>query len=116
MGDVNQVVLSGRIGSISEVRPVGEDGKVVTVRLAVGYWRREEGEGTYWWDVSCWNWMAQLVEQFIKVGDKVTITGKLGQWGKKSHDGHNFEKPIQMAQITADNIIFPDRPKAEVPF
>ena len=104
MSDLNLVVLSGRIGGISDPRDVG-DSRVLNVRLAVKGWdSRAKEEVTDWYNVTCWNYQADYVSNYQKVGNKVVIHGRIKQRDKDVHYGETLSKPYKAFEVVASQV------------
>ena len=78
---VNKVELLGFVGKDAEVTALKNNGKVARFSLATnenyqtksGEWVKE----TTWHNIVVWNKTAELAEQQIKKGTRVSITGKI---------------------------------------
>lgn len=80
---VNQVTLIGNIGKDPEIRTLDNGVKVATFSLATstGGFKKQDGtdvpEKTSWHNVVCWRGLADIVEKFVKKGDKLTVFGSI---------------------------------------
>lgn len=72
---MNKVILEGRVGSIQELKTVGEN-KVLNFSLATndGY---GDNSKTNWHNCSLWNKSAENFNRFIKKGQGVIVEGKI---------------------------------------
>lgn len=73
MSSLNTVSLTGRLGQDVELRKVGNDMSVTTLRMAVSCAKGE----TMWLDVECWGKTAEVASQHLCKGREVGIVGRL---------------------------------------
>lgn len=80
---VNQVTLIGNIGKDPETRTLENGVKVSTFSLATstGGYKKSDGtevpEKTQWHNIVCWRGLADIVEKYVKKGDKLTVFGSI---------------------------------------
>jgi len=90
---LNKVTLIGNLGNDPEVRATSGGNRVATFSLATSRtWNSASGERqekTEWHRCVVWNTkgsqLADVVEQYVKKGDKLHVTGRLEYrewWGK----------------------------------
>lgn len=88
---VNKVVLTGFAGSDAEVKVLSANQKVARVNLAVNEFYKnaagEEVKKTQWFSLTFWNAKADLAEEQIKKGTRLTIEGKLQTGSYEAKDG-----------------------------
>jgi single-strand DNA-binding protein len=78
---LNKVMLIGNVGAEPEIRTTGSGTRVAKVSLATN--RRfndrsgQAQEKTEWHRLTFWDRMAELVEQYVKKGDRLYIEGRL---------------------------------------
>jgi len=109
----NQVQLLGFAGNDPEIRNTTTGKKVAHFRIATvesykdqsGQWQNE----TTWHTVTCWELLAERVEQLVKKGSYLVLTGKLMY--RKYTDSNNTERTV--AEIRMDAFISLDRQKNE---
>lgn len=86
----NCVILSGHAGSDPIIRSFGSQ-KLARVNLAVNeYHTNGQGETskkTNWFNITFWNAQAELAEQEIKKGSKITVKGRLQTGFYETKDG-----------------------------
>lgn len=107
----NQVQLLGFVGNNPEMRTTTTGKKVAGFRIATtdsykdknGEWQNE----TTWHNISCWESLAERVEQQLKKGSYVVLTGKLTY--RKYTDSNNIER--NYTEIRMDSFILLDRQK-----
>lgn len=87
---LNKALLIGNVGADPEVRSTADGGKVAQFNLATS-WGPREREKTQWHRVVCWNnpkgqQLADVVEQYVRKGDKVHVEGEIEyrQWEDKN--------------------------------
>lgn len=95
----------GNVGKV-DIKTLNDNTKVATVTLATSekYTDRngEKHENTEWHNIVCWRKQAELVEKYVKKGDKLFIDGKLRTRKYTNRDGE--EKYV--TEIVADTIQF----------
>ena len=78
---LNKVILIGNVGAEPNVRVL--DGGVKTASLRVATTKRYKGadgepkEQTQWHTIECWRNLADIVDKWVKKGDKLYIEGEL---------------------------------------
>lgn len=91
---LNKAILIGNVGGEPEVRTVGTGGRVATFSLATGRnWTDAQGnkqEKTEWhrcvvWNSSRGSGLADVVEKYVRKGEKVYVEGEIEyrQWQDK---------------------------------
>lgn len=91
---LNKAILIGNVGGEPEIRTVGTGGRVATFSLATGrQWTDQSGnkqEKTEWHRCVVWNssrggGLADVVEKYVKKGEKVYVEGEIEyrQWQDK---------------------------------
>lgn len=125
----HQTILLGNVGRDPELRYTPAGKAVCDLSVAVNEkWTDGEGkaqEKTTWYRVSCWNKLAENVNQYVKKGDRVFVTGRAAASAWIDNDG------LARAQLelTAQEVKFlgkgekgghenPTKPEAmqEIPF
>src|SRR5688572_23057976 len=78
---LNKVMLIGNVGSDPEIRTTGGGTKMAKVSLATNrtFTDRsgQQQEKTDWHRLTFWEKMAELVEQYVKKGDRLYVEGRL---------------------------------------
>lgn len=107
---VNKVILLGNVGNQPEIRSVGNGGRVANISLATSrQWNDAQGnkqEKTEWHRLVIWNrgakgGLADVVEKYVKKGDKLYIEGEISyrQWQDK--DGQTrYTTEITVNELT----------------
>lgn len=92
MGNLNKVLLIGRLGQDPEKRITQAGASVVTLNLATSdYWKDRNGnrkERTEWHKVVLWNNQADFAEQYLKKGNQVYVEGSLQTREWQDRDGN----------------------------
>lgn len=87
----NKVQLIGNVGAQPEVRVLDNGNKVAKLRLATSErYRNSDGtqrEQTEWHNVDMWGNLADVVDKFIKKGDRLFVEGSLHYRSYKDKDG-----------------------------
>jgi len=78
---LNKVLLIGNVGSDPEIRTTGGGIKVAKFSLATNRtWNDRNGqrqEKTEWHRLTAWDRLADLIEQYVKKGDRLYVEGQL---------------------------------------
>jgi single-strand DNA-binding protein len=78
---LNKVMLIGNVGSEPEIRTTGGGTKLAKVSLATNRTFNDRNgqkqEKTEWHRLTFWDRLADLVEQYVKKGDRIYIEGRL---------------------------------------
>ena len=109
MSDLNRVQVIGRLGQDPESRYTPSGKRVTRFSVAANRrWTSPDGEvnaATDWFNVECWNGLAEVVDTYLRKGRKVYVEGRL-QVERYEKDGQN----CQYVKIVASNVIFLDSP------
>lgn len=78
---INLVFLMGHVGLLPEVRTTGSGTKVAKFSLATNKtWKDRNGqkqEKTEWHRITCWDKLAEIVEDHVRKGDRLHIEGSI---------------------------------------
>lgn len=74
MSATNQVIIVGRVGNDPEIKRV-KDSAIVELRLAVN--RQTKDKVTDWISCSFWGRNAEVVDQYVRKGDLISVSGSL---------------------------------------
>ncbi len=78
---MNKVELNGYVGTEPEMQTTKTGSKVMRITLATHEsFKRKTGEwvsNTTWHNVVLWNKVAEMANEFLKKGSRVTLRGKL---------------------------------------
>lgn len=83
---INKAIIIGNLGADPEVRTTAGGTRVATLSVATNRrWTGRDGqmqEETQWHRVVAWNKLAEVVEQYLKKGDRVYVEGRIQyrQW------------------------------------
>lgn len=100
---INQVNLMGRLTRDPEIRKTTTDKTIASFSIAVD---RQGGEETDFFDITCWNNLAEIVEKYVSKGSKVYVSGRL-QLDRWEQDGQKRSK----VSVTANDVTFLDSPR-----
>ncbi len=75
MNDLNQCNFIGRLGKDPETRYTGNGDPVVSFSIACG-WKSKDKEGTEWVNVTAFGNLAGIIDQYLKKGSQVYISGR----------------------------------------
>ena len=88
---VNKITLIGNVGQDPEVRTTTADTKLVKLSLATNHrWKDGSGEAqerTDWHRLTCWGKLAEIVEEYVSVGDQLYIEGRVEYGSYERDDG-----------------------------
>ena len=82
MGNMNKVILIGRLGQAPELKTVGKnETSVVNISLATSEkYKNKAGdqvEDTQWHNLTFWGRTAEILDQYCKSGSQIYVEGKL---------------------------------------
>ena len=88
---LNKVMLIGNLGADPEIRSTTSGTRVATISLATSRsWTGSGGdqqEKTEWHRVIAWDKLADIVERYLKKGDRVYIEGRIEYRQWEGQDG-----------------------------
>jgi single-strand DNA-binding protein len=105
MGDVNKVILLGRLGTDPETREFGS-GSVCNFRMATSRkWTDkatgEKREKTQWHNISCWGPMQNVAQNWLHKGDQVYLEGEIEYREYEKADGSKgYATDIRVREIS----------------
>jgi len=110
MPNFNQVIIMGNVGKEVEMRFLSSGVPVSTFSVAVNNSYTKDGEKvteTEWFSVTCWNKLAEVVNQYAGKGMPIFVEGRLKtrSWEK---DGQKHYK----TEIIASRVQFLGRKEA----
>jgi single-strand DNA-binding protein len=104
MGQLNQIGLVGNLTRDPELKFTNEGVAICDFGLAVNRkWTDKEGgetENVDFFNISCWNSMAENCASSLKKGDRVLISGHMNLRSWENKEGKKFN----IINITADII------------
>ena len=96
MRSVNKVIVIGHLTRTPEIRQTTNGHKVATFSLATNrVWKDVDGqrqEATDYIDCVAWSGLANVLEQYVKVGQAVYIEGQLRTRSWEAQDGSKRHK------------------------
>lgn len=98
---INQVILMGRLTRDPEARSTTAGKQVSSFTLAVDRGNDE----TDFFDITAWEKLSELVQQYIFKGSKVIVMGRLRQ---DSWDDKETGKKRTRVDVTANDVTFLD--------
>ncbi len=114
-GTVNKVILIGNLGDDPKVIEFENNNKLARFPIATteSYMKKDSNErveNTEWHNIVVRNRQAEVVQQYLKKGDKVYIEGKLRtrKWEDNGQDRY-------ITEIYADNFTFLTPKKSSEP-
>ena len=80
---VNKVILVGNVGKDPEIKHLDSGKTVANFTLATSEKYKEENKTT-WHNIVIWGKLAEIVEKYVKKGDKLFLSGKIDiRWYEK---------------------------------
>ena len=97
MAGLNKIILIGNLGRDPEMRYTPSGSAVTSFTVAVNRkYRTQDGEDreeTEWFNVSCWNKLAEIANQYLSKGRQVYVEGRLST---RSYEDRNGEKRFSL--------------------
>ena len=103
---INQAILMGRLTRDPETRTTPSGKQITTFSMAVD--RAGNSEETDFFDITAWDKLAEIVDQYLGKGSKVLVQGRL-QLDRWEKDGEKRSK----ITITATDVTFLDSPSGD---
>lgn len=103
----NQIQLIGNLGTDPVMRYTPEGIAVTDFRLAVNYKSSRE-ESVEWFTVTCWNNLAESVNQYLEKGRQIFVQGRLRSKTYEANDGSTRFT----VEVIANNVQFLGRPES----
>jgi single-strand DNA-binding protein len=91
---MKSITIAGNVGKDAELRRTGGVDPVLNFSVAVED-RSSKEKSTFWFDVSVWGKRGETLEQYIKKGSRVAVSGDLT---RREYDGKTF------LGVKADNV------------
>lgn len=89
---LNKVILIGNVGLDPEIRMTASGVKVARISLATNRVFTDRSgqrkEKTEWHRLSCWDRLADVVEQYVKKGDRLYVEGRI-EYSQSEDDNGN---------------------------
>lgn len=89
---LNKVMLIGNVGAEPEVRATPSGSKVAKVSLATNRSFTDKSgqqqEKTEWHRLTFWNRLAEIVEQYVRKGDRLYVEGRIEYSQTQDDQGH----------------------------
>ena len=83
---LNKVMLIGNVGNDPEIRATGSGARVAKMSLATSYKRKDGEEKTEWHRLTCFGRLTDIVEQWVKKGDRLYVEGRI-QYSQTEGEG-----------------------------
>ena len=111
-GSVNKVILIGNLGKDPEVRHLENGATVANFPIATSetYTDKNTGqkvENTDWHDIVVWRGLADVVDKYVRKGQKVYVEGKLKKRSWQDKDGNTR----YTTEVVADELTILSRPE-----
>ena len=106
MAGLNKVMIIGNLGRDPEMRYTPSGTPVTSFSVAVSRnWRTPEGENreeTEWFNVECWNKLAEIANQYLQKGRQVYIEGRLktDSWDDKNTGEKRYRTKLVANDMT----------------
>lgn len=102
---INQVILMGRLTRDPEMRTTTTGKTIASFSLAVD--RGGEGDQTDFFDVTAWEKLGELVNQYLSKGRRCLVQGRLRQ---DTWDDKDTGKKRSKVEVVATDVTFLDGP------
>ncbi len=102
---INQVILMGRLTRDPEMRTTTTGKTIASFSIAVD--RGGEGDQTDFFDVTAWEKLGELVNQYLSKGRRCLVQGRLRQ---DSWDDKDTGKKRSKVEVVATDVTFLDGP------
>ena len=106
--NVNKLFIIGRVGRDPEMRTTKEGKPVCNFSVAVENGRGDQ-KATEWFEVSCWNRLAETMGEYLVKGQSVCVQGAVSLQTYQKRDGTNGAK----LAITAFSIDLGEKSKGQ---
>jgi single-strand DNA-binding protein len=106
MAGLNKVMIIGNLGRDPEMRYTPNGSPVTSFSVAVSRsWTKdgEQQEETEWFNVECWEKLAELANQYLAKGRQVYIEGRLRT---RSWDDKNTGEKRYRTELIARELVF----------
>lgn len=122
MKSVNEAILVGHVGNDPEIRATQSGAKVAKVSLATNHKYKDE-ERTDWHRLTVFGRLADVVEEYVKKGDRLYVRGRIEYSQTESDQGVKYWTDIvvndlvMLGQATAGEKKAAQPPaKSDLPF
>src|ERR1700712_900358 len=105
---INQVILMGRLTRDPEVRTTSTGKTIASFSLAVD--RGGQDDQADFFDVTAWEKLGELVNQYLSKGRRCLVQGRLRQ---DSWDDKETGKKRSRVEVTATDVTFLDGPNGD---
>ena len=106
MASLNKITLIGHAGQEPEMRFTPDDRPVTNFSLATNQsYTKADGEKvdkTLWFRVTCWNRLAETVNQYLSKGKQVYVEGRIELQEYERQDGSSGAA----LAVTANTVLF----------
>ncbi len=105
MAGLNKVMIIGNLGRDPEMRYTPSGSAVTSFSIAVSRrWNTPQGESreeTEWFNVSCWNKLAETANQYLTKGKQVYIEGRLRthSWDDKTTGEKKYRTEVVATEM-----------------
>lgn len=105
---INQVILMGRLTRDPEMRTTSTGKTIASFSIAVD--RGGQDDATDFFDVTAWEKLGELVNQYLSKGRRCLVQGRLRQ---DSWDDKESGKKRSKVEVVATDVTFLDGPAGE---
>jgi single-strand DNA-binding protein len=105
MAGLNKVMIIGNLGRDPEMRYTPSGSPVTNFSVAVSRnWKTPEGESreeTEWFNVECWNKLAEITNQYLSKGKQVYLEGrqKTDTWDDKNTGEKKYRTKLVASEM-----------------
>lgn len=93
---MNNLSIAGRIGKVGELRYTQNGKAVINISVATDNGKNADGEKRQatWFEVALWEKAAESLAEYLKVGDRIGVTGQIRLQVDEGKDGGKYPKLV----------------------
>lgn len=109
MSGLNKIILIGNLGRDPEMRYTPSGSPVTTFSLAVNRQTKtadgEQRDETDWFNVSCWDRLAEIANEYLAKGRQVYVEGRVRGRLYSTQAGRHAGEPRMSLDVTATHLV-----------
>ena len=95
---MNKVVLVGRLTRDPELRLTAGEQKCSVTRFGIAVPKKKNREEADFFNVECWEKLAEFAEKYLRKGIKVILSGRLSDNSYTDRDGNRHQNIVVVAE------------------
>jgi single-strand DNA-binding protein len=100
---MNKAIITGMVGKDPEIKILSSNDKVANFSIATNdRWKDKNGEkkeSTEWHNIIAFGKLAELCEQYVNKGSKITVVGKIKTRSWDSDNGKRYITEIHISEL-----------------